>query len=205
MITGPKRANDADGPSEFHLVLIDNGRTKMLAGEFREALQCIRCGACLNICPVYGHIGGHGYGWVYGGPIGAVLTPNYAGLREYRDLPHASSLCEACRDVCPVRIDIPRMLIALRGVEVTRGVTSAFERALFRLTRWVLANPLIFRLSARAGRWGLMPFMRNGRVPKMPLFFGRWTDSRDFPIIAAQTFHARWRELKNKKPDEGDR
>ena len=107
-VTGPRRSDEEDGPQEFHLVILDNGRSKMLADpELREALYCIRCGACLNACPVYGKVGGHAYGWVYPGPIGAVVTPSMVGVPKARDLPFASTLCGACRDVCPLRIDIP--------------------------------------------------------------------------------------------------
>lgn len=191
-ITGPRRAGDVDGPREFHLVFLDNGRTKLLAGELREALQCIRCGACLNACPVYGHIGGHAYGWTYAGPIGSILTPAYGGLSEFHDLPHASSLCGACRDICPVRIDIPRLLVALREREVDARVPSLFERAIFRMLGLILRSPLLFRFAAKLGYWGQRPFVRAGRIDALPFFFGRWTDARDFPVIAAQTFHDAW-------------
>lgn len=194
MISGPKRTNDPDGPEEFHLVILDNGRTKLLSGELREALQCIRCGACLNICPVYGQIGGHAYGWVYPGPIGSLLTPSYAGLREYADLPHASSLCGACRDVCPVRIDIPRMLVALRTQEVKQGARPFIEDAIFKLTAFVLGNSVLYSLASKFGHFAQLPFARRGRLPSLPLM-GRWTQARDFPIVQAKTFHERWKDL----------
>lgn len=191
-ITGPRRADDVDGPSQVHLVFLDNGRTKLLAGELREALHCIRCGACLNACPVYGHIGGHAYAWTYAGPIGSILTPAYGGLSEFHDLPHASSLCGACRDICPVRIDIPRMLVVLREREVDARVPSFFERATFRALGLILRSPLLFRLAAKLGYWGQRPFVRAGQIGSLPLFFGRWTQARDFPMIAARTFHDVW-------------
>jgi L-lactate dehydrogenase complex protein LldF len=194
MTTGPKRATDMDGPEELHVVILDNGRSKLLAGELREALQCIRCGACLNICPVYAHLGGHAYGWVYPGPIGSLLTPSYAGLSQYADLPHASSLCGACRDVCPVRIDIPRMLVSLRTQEVKQDERGFIENAIFRFTGLVLKSPFLFSLASRLGRWAQLPFRRGGRLPSLPLM-GRWTRSRDFPMIQAKTFHDRWNEL----------
>jgi L-lactate dehydrogenase complex protein LldF len=117
LITGPRRDSEIDGPEEFHLILLDNGRSKILATPFRESLQCIRCGACLNACPVYRRIGGHAYGGVYAGPIGSILTPLYDSVRANPDLPHASSLCGACQAVCPVRINIPHMLIGLRELQ----------------------------------------------------------------------------------------
>ena len=114
-VTGPRGADEEDGPEEFHLVIVDNGRSKMLADpQLREALYCLRCGACLNACPVYRKVGGHAYGWVYSGPIGAVVSPMLSGLSEGSDLPYASSLCGACREACPVKIDIPRMLLYMR-------------------------------------------------------------------------------------------
>src|SRR5438445_10114289 len=114
MLSGPKRAEYVDGPEQFHLIIIDNGRSQFFGGEFQEMLNCIRCGACLNVCPVYKATGGHAYGACYSGPMGAVLMPGLGGIHEFGDLPHASSLCGACRDACPVMIDIPRMLVAWR-------------------------------------------------------------------------------------------
>ncbi len=201
MISGPRRKGDPDGPDEFHLVILDNGRTRMLGGELREALQCIRCGACLNNCPVYTHLGGHAYGWVYPGPIGSLVTPSFAGLREFADLPHASSLCGACRDVCPVRIDIPRMLVALRARQVEQGVRPFAENAIFKITSFVLCRPRVYSLAAKTGRLAQIPFMRKGRLPNLPLM-GRWTQARDFPIIQGKTFHDRWKELGREKQVE---
>lgn len=195
LITGPRRSQDADGPQELHLIFLDNGRTQLLGSELREALHCIRCGACLNACPVYTHIGGHAYGWTYPGPIGAILTPVYAGLAEFHDLPHASSLCAACRDICPVRIDIPRMLVALREQEVAARVPSFFERAVFKMLALVLRSPILFRLAVRVGYIAQRPFVHAGRIQSLPLFFWRWTEARDFPRIAAMTFHDRWERM----------
>ena len=125
MVTGPRSAVEEDGPDEFHLVIVDNGRSKLLADpHLREALYCIRCGACLNACPVYRKVGGHSYGWVYSGPIGAVVSPVLTNVPDAKDLPYASSLCGACKEACPVRIDLPRMLLYLRS-EVTEGNTDS--------------------------------------------------------------------------------
>ena len=129
MVNGPRRGDDVDGPEEFHLVIVDNGRSKMLADpELREALYCLRCGACLNACPVYRKVGGHSYGWVYSGPIGAVVSPILTNLPDAKDLPYASSLCGACREVCPVKIDIPRMLLHLRSDLAEGGRHSGARR-----------------------------------------------------------------------------
>src|SRR5262245_56483232 len=129
LITGPRRPGEIDGPEEFHLVILDNGRSRVLATPFRESLQCIRCGACLNACPVYRRIGGHAYGGVYSGPIGSILTPLYDSLDDNPHLPHASSLCGACQSACPVKINIPHMLIGLRELqhEARRGVEYATD------------------------------------------------------------------------------
>src|SRR5579883_208393 len=140
LITGPRRAGERDGPEEFHLVLLDNGRSKVLATPFRESLQCIRCGACLNACPVYRRIGGHAYGNVYSGPIGSILTPLYDGVPENPQLPHASSLCGACQAACPVKIKIPQMLIGLRELQ-HHGRGGRLEKLAYRAWMHVLRRP----------------------------------------------------------------
>src|SRR5213076_289467 len=149
LITGTKRRAEDEGPEELHIVLLDNGRSRMLASRVtRQALACIRCGACLNACPVYRQIGGHAYGSVYPGPIGAVLTPQLLGMGESADLPYASSLCGACRDVCPVKIDIPAVLLHLRAQTVARrasiGTGTLLERLAFSSYAAVMARPRLF-------------------------------------------------------------
>jgi L-lactate dehydrogenase complex protein LldF len=194
LVRGPRRRGELEGPEEFHLVLLDGGRSGQIAGPLREALYCLRCGACLNVCPVYRQIGGHAYGYTYPGPIGILLTAMLEGRRSVRDLAHASSLCGACHEVCPVRIDIPRMLVELRhGLDEERIVPWP-ERMLFRVAAWVLGSPARFRLAARLGRLGQRPFVRDGRLRNLPLF-GRWTQSRDLPPVAARTFSERWPDL----------
>ena len=135
MITGPRRAHDLDGPEELHVVVMDNGRSDILGSDNREALYCLRCGACLNVCPIYQNIGGHAYGWVYPGPIGAVLTPLFTGLDTAKHLPRASTLCGACREACPVKIDIPHMLLNLRRQSVSRGDARRGRAGCFRCGR----------------------------------------------------------------------
>ena len=160
LLTGPRRAGE-DGPEEMHVVLLDNGRVATLADEkMREALFCIRCGACLNACPVYRKIGGHAYGWVYSGPIGALITPQLTGLAGARDLPFASSLCGSCRDVCPVKINIPDLLLHLRSevqeqspAPKPRG-SLVQERTAMRLWAWAMARPWAYRWGGRVARWG---------------------------------------------------
>jgi len=194
MVTGPRRAGEGDGPDEFHLVILDNGRSDLLGTKYEEILSCIRCGACLNVCPVYRKIGGHAYGSTYPGPIGAVLTPLYDGLDEFAELPHASTLCGACRDACPVRIDLPRMLLDLRDDEVQRAppVAPPALRWAFRLYRWVAGVPALYRLAARTAYFLQRPFVRDGRIPTLPGPLAGWTDFRDFPPVASRTFHDRW-------------
>src|SRR5262249_12187069 len=146
ILTGPRRTGEVDGPEEFHLVLLDNGRTRILASPFRESLQCIRCGACLNACPVYRRIGGHAYGGVYSRPIRSILTPLYDSVAENPDLPHASSLCGACQAACPVKINIPHMLIALREMQHHEPSRKGWtERVAYRVAREVLSRPWLYR------------------------------------------------------------
>ena len=210
MTSGPRRTEDEDGPEEFHLILVDNGRSKMLADpHLREALYCIRCGACLNICPVYQKVGGHAYGWVYPGPIGAIVTPNLVGLGQASDLPQASSLCGACREACPVKINIPRMLLHLRqksaespspdektGTAAAGFAAAAYTRVMERPSRLAGARKLgRLCLSVMAG----LPFFpvskgRNGiRKAGLPLL-SRWTRSRDLPEPPPKAFRDIWRE-----------
>src|SRR5205814_3190832 len=140
LITGPRRPGEIDGPEEFHLALLDNGRSRILATPYRESLQCIRCGACLNACPVYRRIGGHAYGVVYSGPIGSILTPLYDSVRNNPQLPHASSLCGACQAACPVRINIPHMLIGLRELQHEHH-HGGFESLAYLVWKMVLCRP----------------------------------------------------------------
>ncbi|CAI8013063.1 Lactate utilization protein B [Geodia barretti] len=192
MITGPRRAHDLDGPEELHVVVMDNGRSNILGSENREALYCLRCGACLNVCPIYQNIGGHAYGWVYPGPIGAVLTPLFTGLDTAKHLPRASTLCGACREACPVKINIPHMLLNLRRQSVSRGDASAGEGRLFSLWAWIMQRPGLYRLALRLARLGQTPFAQRGWLGKLPPPFHSWTKSRDFKAVAPQSFRERW-------------
>ena len=205
MITGPRREDDEDGPEEFHLVLVDNGRSRMLRDpKLREALYCIRCGACLNICPVYARVGGHAYGWVYPGPIGAVVSPMLTGLKESKMLPQASSLCGACREACPVKINIPRMLLELRhrtaeSDDPKERASTRSERFLARAYARLMRNPGRMSLGARLGRivQRLVPGMsrRGGWIRRAPLpLFSRWTRARDLPQLPAKSFRDIWRD-----------
>src|SRR5580698_5120763 len=153
-LSGPRRAGEIDGPEEFYVVLLDNGRTKLLADRAkRESLYCIRCGACLNHCPVYRKIGGHSFPWVYSGPIGAIITPQFMGIEHEPSLPFASSLCGACAEVCPVKIDIPKVLLDLRAevkqAEERKG-TNRLERLVFKVWAWVMCHPRFYEMAAMA-------------------------------------------------------
>ncbi|HEX5883435.1 MAG TPA: LutB/LldF family L-lactate oxidation iron-sulfur protein [Pyrinomonadaceae bacterium] len=181
-ITGTKRVATDEGPEELHIVLLDNGRSRMLAHPVtRQSLACIRCGACLNACPVYQQIGGHAYGAVYQGPIGAVITPQLMGIEKTSQLPYASSLCGACREVCPVKIDIPQLLLHLRG-EIAPSKGSVGERLAFKLWAKVMVSPTLYKLSSIAGR----AMQRIVPISKA------WTNGRDLRPIESKSFHDLW-------------
>jgi L-lactate dehydrogenase complex protein LldF len=199
LVNGPRRGGELEGPEEFHLVLLDGGRVRQLAGPLREALSCLRCGACLNVCPVYRQIGGHAYGYTYPGPIGILLTAMLNGSASVKELAHASSLCGACLDACPVRIDIPRMLIELRRDVAERAIAPWPERAVFGLLGHLLRRPALYRFAGRAGRLLQRPFVRHGAIQKLPRFLGDWTRTRDLPPIAARTFQERWTQLARER------
>jgi L-lactate dehydrogenase complex protein LldF len=193
LLGGPRRPDELEGPEEMHVVVVDNGRSAILPTEFRSALHCIRCGACQNVCPVFRQVGGHAYGGTYGGPIGAVLTPLLAGFERAGDLPHASSLCAACTEVCPVRIPLHDHLLALRR-EVARDRASRGERLAFRLWAAAWRTPGRFRWFARVSRVLQAPLTLGGRrVRRAPFPLSRWTRGRDLPAVARRTFRERWR------------
>jgi len=186
-----------DGPQEVHLVLLDNGRTATLADEVgRQALHCIRCSACLNVCPVYERTGGHAYGSVYPGPIGAILSPQLTGVEDNASLPFASSLCGACYDVCPVKINIPEVLVHLRARHVeerraTRTVPNAEEVAM-AAAGWVMADPGRYAAAQRAARAGRILAAGRDRIRALPPPLSAWTASRDAPKPPTETFRDWW-------------
>ena len=183
-----------DGPQEFHLVLLDNGRTGVLADQVgRQALRCIRCSACLNVCPVYSRVGGHAYESVYPGPIGAILTPQLGGLESGRSLPYASSLCGACYEVCPVEIDIPRVLVHLRGRVVDSEPAWKPEKAAMKGLFRAFSSARAFERAQAAARLGSRPLSRRGRIGRLPWPLSGWTDTRDLPEPPAETFRDWWR------------
>ena len=196
IVTGPRRDGEVDGPRELHVVLVDNGRSTLLAGELAEILYCIRCGACLNICPVYQRVGGHTYDSVYPGPLGSVLTPGLHGLAAAPDLPQASTLCGACRDVCPVRIDIPRMLVALRTSSVQQGLGPGWIRLGVKAHAWLASRPRAYRAALRAVGVASAPLARQGWMARLPWPLSGWTAHRDFPAPARRPFSALWAERR---------
>lgn len=193
LLTGPRRPSEPDGPDELHVVLLDNGRSRTLGTDLAESLLCIRCGACLNICPVYREIGGHAYGSTYGGPIGSVVSPALFGS-EFGELANASTLCGACRDICPVRIDLPTMLLAVRGKNIERGQTPGWLKWGMKVWRWAMASPGRYRLAQRLAALGGRLVARAGRLRALPGPLSAWTARRDFPAFADETFRARWKK-----------
>jgi len=194
IITGPRQPGELDGPDEFHLVILDNGRSRILGSPLRESLFCIRCGACLNACPIYRSVGGHSYGGVYAGPIGAVLTPLYDGLAANHHLPHASSLCGACQAACPVKIQIPEMLIQLREqLHHEPGHKSRLESLAYRTWAQALRIPWLYRLGTWLAARTLGRFKsRDPWLKRLPGKLHGWTARRDFPAPAAERFRDWW-------------
>ena len=188
-LSGPRRGGEIDGPEEFYVVLLDNGRSKLLADPGkRQSLYCIRCGACLNHCPVYRKIGGHNYPWIYSGPIGAILTPQFHGVTEDPWLPFASSLCGACAEVCPVKIEIPKLLLELRSAvtEAQRhSGARAWERRAFRIWAWIMTHPRIYGAVSRVGSAFASRLPRIGPLRK-------WASQRELPVPARTSFHRWW-------------
>ena len=206
-ISGPTRSSDEDGPEEFHLVIVDNGRSRLLRDpELREALSCIRCGACLNICPVYRKVGGHAYGWVYPGPIGSIVSPIQVGIKEAKDLPYASSLCGACREACPVGINIPHILLKLRTKLMESSSTEERKATIGEiLFAWaycrLMGRPTMLSMAHRLGRLLQKPVARGGKITALPISpLSHWTENRDLPSLPAKSFHQIWDERLSKEP-----
>jgi L-lactate dehydrogenase complex protein LldF len=191
--TGPRRSTDADGPENYHVVILDNGRSSMLGTAFEEMLRCIRCGACMNHCPVYHAVGGHAYGWVYPGPMGAVLTPSLIGVDKAGHLPNASTFCGRCENVCPVRIPLPKLMRHWREREFERHLTPATVRSGLQLWGFFAKRPALYRFATRAAM-GALGFAgrQRGRFTWLPMAKG-WTKYRDFPAPQGETFQQRWK------------
>ncbi len=198
--TGGRRPGDLDGPEQYHVVLVDNGRSAMLGTEFQEMLRCIRCAACMNHCPVYGAVGGHAYGWVYPGPMGSVLTPALVGVDRAGLLPNASTFCGKCESVCPVKIPLPGMMRHWREREFERHLTPPTARSHLGLWAWLARRPSAYRMATRlaATALGLLG-RRRGRFTSLP-FAGGWTAGRDLPAPEGDTFFARYARAQRNRP-----
>jgi L-lactate dehydrogenase complex protein LldF len=188
LITGARRPDDPDGPEELHLVLVDNGRSRVLASELAESLLCIRCGACVSACPVYRQIGGHAYNATYMGPIGSILMPALNGVNEFGELAHASTLCGECRDVCPVRIDIPKMLLRVRHAHVKRTGGTRWIAFAMKIWNQVTRSPRLYHFVLKISSFLAQSLARGGWIQKLPPPLNGWTQSRDFPVVRKETF-----------------
>ena len=197
--TGPRRPDDPDGPAEYHVVVLDNGRSSMLGTQFQDMLRCIRCGACMNHCPVYHAVGGHAYGWVYPGPMGAVLTPSLIGVEKGGQLPNASTFCGRCESVCPMRIPLPKMMRHWREREFERHLNPATQRWGLGVWAWFARRPALYRTAVSFAIPALAAFGRmRGRFRSLPLA-GGWTAHRDLPAPQGRTFLQQWKQREARK------
>ncbi|QGG46254.1 LutB/LldF family L-lactate oxidation iron-sulfur protein [Heliorestis convoluta] len=198
VIRGPRGVGEEDGAQEMHVIIVDNGRSRLLADPiYKEVLRCIRCGSCLNTCPVYRQIGGHAYGWVYSGPIGAVLTPLlHENLSDWGETVGLSTLCGACTETCPVRIPLHEMLLQLRAQRVEAGVTPSLEKSAFKLWASTWSRPSLYRLAIKGAYYGQKAYLKDGHLEGGPPPLSYWTNSRYFPPIAEKSFRQRWQEGK---------
>ena len=209
-IGGPRQEGEPDGPEEFHLVVLDNGRSRILADpDFREMLYCIRCAACLNVCPVYRKIGGHSYGYPYSGPVGAVVTPLLTGINRAKDLCQGETLCSACQDACAINIDLPRMLLLLRQKlaygDSKWGVTPAnrVEALSYKAWSMLMRNRRLYEIALMmASQCQKILLDKNGMIAKLPAPFNGWTQSRDLRPLAEKSFTARWRNGEYKESEQ---
>ena len=199
VLTGAKGEADLDGPEHLYFILVDNGRANLVGSEFEAMLRCIRCGACINHCPVYQTVGGHAYGWVYPGPMGAVLTPLYTGIAQALDLPHASTLCNQCGVVCPVRIPLPKLLRALREKQVELKLRPWRERLALRAWGWLAVRPVMYGWVARLGVRCLGWLARGAGRIRMSGLAPAWTAGRDLPAPQGRTFRERYAAHKKKE------
>ena len=193
--TGPRRTDAEGGPESCHVVILDNGRTGWLGTPLQEALRCVRCGACMNHCPVYGAVGGHAYGWVYPGPIGAVLTPALVGIERARHLPNASTFCGRCESVCPMRIPLPKLMREWRCQEFESKIQPLRQRFGLAFWRWLAQRPVLYRWVTAIAAHGMRLLARDGRIRRLPLA-GAWTSVRDMPAPARRSFQSQWKGRK---------
>lgn len=198
ILTGTKKPEDHDGPEHFHIILLDNGRSSLIGGDMQEMLRCIRCGACMNHCPVYQNIGGHAYGWVYPGPMGSILTPVLGGIENSPDLPNASTLCGACAVVCPVKIPLPDLLRKLREKQMQLGMKSRQETFMLKVWAWLALHPLLYAKATALGARMLKLMGGNKKLIHTLPGAGGWSRGRDFPAPAGKTFRELYQQEKQK-------
>lgn len=189
-LTGPRDAGDVDGPQEFHLIIVDNGRSQILGSAFRDILRCIRCGACINTCPAYRHIGGHGYGSIYPGPIGAVISPLLGGYLDFKELPYACSLCTSCDTVCPVQIPLSSLILRHRRVIAESGITPKPEKRVTKIFTYVNAHPTLWKVGMITGALAAGWVIKNGKMPIRIGAIGEWTEARDLPDADGESFRS---------------
>lgn len=189
-LTGPREDDQCDGPEEFHLVIVDNGRSKILKSEFRDILRCVRCAACVNTCPAYRHIGGQSYGSIYSGPIGAVLSPLLGGYKDFKELPYACSLCKSCHDVCPVKIPLSDLLLKHREKMGEQGITPFSERAMIKGFTIINATPLIWDMGVKTSAVMSKMLIKDGKMPLSLGAIGKWSQKRDLPQSEGQSFRS---------------
>ncbi|MDC9767817.1 LutB/LldF family L-lactate oxidation iron-sulfur protein [Proteus mirabilis] len=189
-LTGPKENDNVDGPEDFHLVIVDNGRSKIIGSEFKDILRCIRCGACMNTCPAYRHIGGQGYDSIYPGPVGAVLTPLLGGYKDFKNLPYVCSLCTACDSVCPVKIPLSNLIKKHREVMVEQGITPTTERNITRVFNYVNRHPMLWKVGMNMGAHATKWFIKEGKAPLNIGAIKAWTEARNLPEGDGESFRS---------------
>ena len=196
-LTGPRLAGETDGPEQFHLVILDNGRSKALGSEFNDVLRCIRCGACLNTCPVYRQIGGHSYGSVYPGPIGSVLSPLLGNYQEFHDLPYACSLCTACNQVCPVKIPLANLLLKHRTHIAEQGLNPTAEKISVKAFTFANSHPALWKVGMNIGAKVMKATVKNGKAPLNIGVISEWTNTRDLPDADGESFRSWFKNRNN--------
>lgn len=189
-LTGPKENDNVDGPEDFHLVIVDNGRSKIIGSGFKDILRCIRCGACMNTCPAYRHIGGQGYDSIYPGPVGAVLTPLLGGYKDFKNLPYVCSLCTACDSVCPVKIPLSNLIKKHREVMVEQGITPTTERNITRVFNYVNRHPMLWKVGMNMGAHATKWFIKEGKAPLNIGAIKAWTEARNLPEGDGESFRS---------------
>ena len=202
VLTGPKDEGAVDGPEEFHLVIVDNGRSDILGGDFQSILQCIRCAACVNVCPVYRHVGGHSYGSIYSGPVGAILSPLLGGYDDYKELPYASTLCGACTEVCPVKIPLHELLHKHRQVIVEKeGKAPISEKLAMKAFGLGAASSALYKMGSKMAPAAMNPFTAGDKISKGVGPLKAWTEIREFPAPNKERFRD-WYKERSKGDDE---